>query len=279
MKKVVSIFSVLFFLAIFSTVVLATDPVLYLDAANNPAGPDAWENLGTAGGELSGEDNPPEEDKGTVEIAALDVNMPDSEFYTFKESGQGFGGPGNTVELFLEDWTLELLLRRNGGKLGPYHELVGFQNTPVEGAQGIRLWMAGDGGEDEEKLVLSIHAEGAKQGVQAINILLPKDEWTWVTIVGEDEDSIVAYQDGEEVSEQPGYNFDKELPIDMILIGANSYGERPRTFNGSIALVRVYDEALTEDEIMQNINSWPNSAAVDPDSKLTTTWGREKTRY
>jgi len=42
--------------------------VLYLDASDNPAHPDIWRNLGTAGGELSGEGNPPELEKGIIKI-------------------------------------------------------------------------------------------------------------------------------------------------------------------------------------------------------------------
>ena len=124
MKKVVSIFSVLFFLAMFSTVALAADPVLYLDASNNPGHPDVWTNLGTAGGELSGEGNPPVLEEGAVERPDLGIVIPNAMFYTAYESGQCFGGPGNTVELFVEDWTIEFVCKRNGGALGEEHQLL-----------------------------------------------------------------------------------------------------------------------------------------------------------
>ena len=55
MRRVVSILSTVFFLAISSTIALADivpGALLYLDAANNPGHPDAWTNLGTAHGEL-----------------------------------------------------------------------------------------------------------------------------------------------------------------------------------------------------------------------------------
>ena len=49
----------------------------------------------------------------------------------------------------------------------------------------------------------------------------------------------------------------------MVMIGANSYGERPRTFNGSVAIVRVYDKALTEAQISKNIDSTFTVEATD----------------
>ena len=85
------------------------------------------------------------------------------------------------------------------------------------------------------------------------------------------------------VTESPyvrGYMFDWDdnIPLRAITIGSFSPGEKNRNFNGSFSLVRVYDKALEEDEILQNINFW-SGLAVDPASKLTTTWGRVKTRY
>lgn len=56
-------------------------------------------------------------------------------------------------------------------------------------------------------------------------------------------------------------------------IGANSFDERRRTFNGSFAIVRAYDKALTEAEINQNISG---AFAVDPADKLSTTWAKVK---
>ena len=93
---------------------------------------------------------------------------------------------------------------------------------------------------------MSIHAKGTKTG-QALKVALEQDVWTWVTIVGTDKKSIVAYQDGKEVAKGPGVDFDNRLPLNDISIGANSFDERRRTFNGSFSIVRVYDRALTAD--------------------------------
>ena len=275
MKITISLCTALFLLSIACSIAFADvveDPVLYLNAADNPAHPKAWENLGTEGGELLAADNPPELEEGTIKIGALGINEPNVKYYTTKESLQTFGGPpAKNTPLFFEDWTLEFLCRRNGDFFVEEHHFAGFQNSPREGKQGIRLWIVGG-----QNLDMSIHAKGGKQGVQTLNLKLEEGVWTWIALVGTSGKSIVAYQDGKKVSEQAGFEFDKKLPINDISIGANSFDERRRTFNGSFAMIRAYDQALTEAEINQNIGG---TFAVDPADKLSTTWGKVKRGY
>ena len=251
---------------------VVADPVLYLNAADNPAHPKAWENLGTEGGELLEADKAPELEEGTIKIPALGINQENVKYYTTKESLQTFGGPpAKNTPLFFEDWTLEFLCRRNGDFFVEEHHFAGFQNSPREGKQGIRLWIVGG-----QNLDTSIHAKGGKQAVQPLNLKLEEGVWTWLAVVGTSGKSIVAYQNGKKVSEQAGFEFDKTLPINDISIGANSYDERRRTFNGSFAIVRTYDKALTEAEINQNISG---TFAVDLADKLSTTWAKVKRGY
>ena len=275
MKTVISISTTIFFFSMACAIGFANvvpDPVLYLNAADNPAHPDAWENLGTEGGELLAADKPMALEEGAIKIPALGIDQPNVKYYTATESHSTFGGPPQkNTPLFFEDWTLEFLCRRNGDFFVEEHHFAGFQNSPREGKQGIRLWITGG-----QNLDTSIHADGGKQGVQPLNIVLAQGEWTWIAIVGTSGDSIVAYQDGKEVSKQAGFEFDKGLPIDDISIGANSFDERRRTFNGSFAIVRAYDKALTEAEINQNISG---TFAVDPADKLSTTWANVKRGY
>ena len=275
MKIVTSICTTIFFLAMTCVIAFAgvvEDPVLYLDAAENPAHPDAWENLGTEGGELLATDKPMELEEGEIKIPALGINEPNAKYYTTTESLSTFGGPpAKNTPLFFEDWTLEFLCRRNGDFFVEEHHFAGFQNSPREGKQGIRLWIVGG-----QNLDASIHAGGAKQGVQTLSIKLEEGVWTWIAVVGTNDKSVVAYQDGKEVSKQAGFKFDKKLPIDDISIGANSFDERRRTFNGSFAIVRAYDKALTEAEINGNIES---AFPVEPADKLSTTWAKVKRGY
>ncbi|RKU19732.1 hypothetical protein C6503_07410 [Candidatus Poribacteria bacterium] len=275
MKAIILICTTLFLLSIVCTIAFANvvaDPVLYLNAADNPAHPKAWENLGTEGGELLAADKAPELEEGTIKIPALGINQQNVKYYTTKESHQTFGGPpAKNTPLFFQDWTLEFLCRRNGDFFVEEHHFAGFQNSPREGKQGIRLWIVGG-----QNLDISIHAKGGKQGVQPLKLKLEEGVWTWIAVVGTSGKSIVAYQDGKKVSEQAGFEFDKKLPINDISIGANSYDERRRTFNGSFAIVRAYDKALSEGEINQNIGG---TFAVDPADKLSTTWGKVKRGY
>ena len=275
MKTVISIYTTLLFLSMICSIAFANvvaDPVLYLDASDNPADPKAWKNLGTEGGELLAADKPMVLEEGEIKIPALGIVQPDAKYYTAKESHSTFGGPPQkNTPLFFEDWTLEFLCRRNGDFFLEEHHFAGFQNSPREGKQGIRLWIVGG-----QNLDISIHAKGGKQGVQPLNLKLEEGVWTWIAVVGTSGKSIVAYQDGKKVSEQAGFEFDKKLPINDISIGANSFDERRRTFNGSFAIVRAYDKALTEAEINQNISG---TFAVDPADKLSTTWARVKGGY
>ena len=279
MEKLILASSLVFLLAVVYTVASADvvpGAVLILDAANNPAHPDAWTNLGTAGGELSGEGNPPKLDEGTIEIPELGMVMPNWKFYTHEESGQCFGGPGNTVELFLEDWTIEFLLRRNGGPFSEgiqaagVHQLAGVISPPGEEQQGIRIVFWGASSQ------LGIWPYGPGWPNAAINVMLEEGEWNWVALSAKNKDKILVYQNGKQVSEQPGMDFDKDVPLDVITIGATAPDNKDRNFNGSIALVRIYDKALTKAQVNQNIRAF---AAVEPDSKLTTTWGTVKTEY
>ena len=275
MKTFISAYTTIFFLLMTGILAFANvveDPVLYLDAADNPAHPKAWENLGTEGGELLVADKPMALEEGEIKIPALGVNEPNAKYYTTKESHSTFGGPPQkNTPLFFEDWTLEFLCRRNGDFFLEEHHFAGFQNSPREGKQGIRLWIVGG-----QNLDASIHAGGSKQGVQPLNLKLEEGVWTWIAVVGTNDKSIVAYQDGKEVSTQPGFEFDKSLPINDISIGANSFDERRRTFNGSFAIVRAYDKALSEAEINQNI---AGTFAVDPADKLPTVWAKVKRGY
>ena len=230
--------------------------VLLLDASNNPGTTAPWVNQGTAGGTLLFSEWQPRVEEGEIEIPSIGFRGR-RRYYTLAATRQIFGGPvDKNPPLYLGDWTLEFLCKRNGNLFHREHQFAGFQNSPREGLQGIRLRLPNDGRE----LELSIHADNSKQPTRTLNTFLEENVWTWVTIVSINDESIIAYQDGVEVSRHPGVHFDATLPIDDISIGANSYDERRRNFNGSFSIVRVYDRALSPDEVLQNIG-----AAAIPD--------------
>ena len=224
---------------------------LLLDASNNPGSIARWVNLGAAGGRLLASDRLPTVEEGEIEIPTIGFSGR-RRYYTATASGQTFGGPIQlNPQLYLGDWTLEFLCKRNGDLFSLEHHFAGFQNSPREGLQGIRLGLL----LDDQELDMSIHADGFKQPTRALNIFLEENVWTWVTIVAQNGESIIAYQDGVEVSHHPGVHFDASVPLNDISIGANSYEERHRNFNGSFAIVRVYDRALSSDEVLQNIGA------------------------
>ena len=227
---------------------------LLLDASNNPGTTVHWVNLGTVGGRLGSSDRHDGRlrvEEGEIEIPSIGFSGR-RKYYTATASGQTFGGPVQAnPKLYLGDWTLEFLCKRNGNLFDLEHHFAGFQNSPREELQGIRLWLPNDG----QELSMSIHANGFKQPERALNIFLEENVWTWVTIVSLNGESIIAYQDGVKVSHHPGVQFDANFPLDDISIGSFSYDERDHNFNGSFSIVRVYDTALSQDEVLQNIGA------------------------
>ena len=260
-----------FFLAIFCTIALADvvpGAVIFLDTSDNPAHPDAWTNLGTAGGEFLAADEPMQIEEGTIEIPGLGFALPNAKFYTSKASMQTWGGPiGSNPEVFLDHWTVELLCRRNGDMFLEEQQVFGFKSSAKDWAIDGRILAAGSG---------NLHVRGPGGNRQPYRIDLRLGEWTWIAITSDDSEMVV-YQDGKEVGRGDGFVFGRNVVIDDISIGANYYNERRRTFNGSWAIVRVYDKALNAGEIRGNIQA--TFAVIGPASKLTTTWGREKARY
>ncbi len=98
---------------------------------------------------------------------------------------------------------------------------------------------------------------------------------TWHFIAGTwDGITIKLYIDGE---------LNKELECrgkltpnnDPLYIGAR--GGTQRFVNGALDEIKMYDYALTEDELREDMEN-PNVADVLPQDKLTTTWARIKTR-
>ena len=272
MRKIISIFSMVFFLAISCTIALGQvvpGAVFYLDAADNPGHPDAWTNLGTAGGEIRAIDAAPVLEEGRIDILNTRFVLANAKYYTATRVGQIFGSPPDTnPDLALEEWTMELLCKRNGGAKDRNNGLIGFRPG------------SDDENDDEISLIvqkgtteLSIHYPLGEMA--ASGLFLEIGEWNWITI-SSDQSTMTKYQNGEAVGEEAGWTFDKTADVDGITIFAQIPISRQVSFIGSIAFVRMYDKVLSADEIKGNMEA---TFAVDPVSKLTTTWGREKARY
>ena len=268
MKNVVSIISVLLFLATICNIALADavlGALLYLDARDNRAHPGAWRNLGTVGGELSGAGKPPVLEEGPIAIPALGIDTI-SKFYTHRKSGQCWGDQGDNLKLFLNTWTIEILFKINGDshRNSARNQLAGFRPKKLQEENSIRLGFWGDVGK--------LWGQFGRADAELKGKTLEEGVWTWMTLVSGGE-TIKLYHEGKIKNLVPGDKFNKETPIEVVVIGANSYGERDQTFNGSVALVRIYDRVLSTAEVKQNISAWAEWRSVDPTSRLSTTWG------
>ena len=275
MRKVIPIFSVAFFLATqcmaaFSNIVPGA--VLHLDARNNPNHPDAWTSIAEAGGHVPPMDAPPALEEGPIKIPDIGIDEPKAKYYTSRKRAEMYGTKGFAPPLALEDWTIELLVRRNGDMFNDEHQLAGVGAAAWVGLQGITLSL-----DAANNLKMVIYEAGIDTLVPS-NIILEEDVWNWVAFTGKDKQEILAYYNGREVNKRPGVDFRKNEPMRRITIGSSTPDEKVRNFNGSIALFRVYDKVLREDEIVRNINAW-SGLAVDPGAKLATTWGSLKASH
>lgn len=274
MRKAISILCAAFFITTLCATAFADmvpGAVLYLDARDNPTHPDAWTNLAGDGGTIPPMALAPALEEGPIKIPDIGINERKTKYYTARKSAEMYGTKAFNPPLGLEDWTIEFLVRRNGDLFREEHQVAGI-NTLPEGRQGFRLGL-----KNGDTLGISIYQGGADMGI-ASNVRLEEGVWTWIAMTGDDKKEILVYQNGRQVSQQPGVDFDKKIPLRAITIGSFSPGEKNRNFNGSIALFRVYDKALTQQELMQNIDAW-SGLSVQPHAKLAITWGALKASY
>ena len=285
--KVFAVLSLVFVLAMACPITLAQmlvqDAVLYLDAREQNEEDKTWKNLGLAGGEIPATGTPPVLEEGNIDIPVLGINKP-AKWYTLKESKSTFSGPaGEPIpKLALEDWTLEMLVRRNGEKWEGIneHHLVGFQSTPREQVQGIRVRVRDGAGTFDMWTMGKKNGKAVWYDQGELSIDIKINEWHWIAFVWTNGQALVTYQDGKQVGKNEAkastVEFDASMPIDAISIGANHFDERHRAFNGSFAIVRVYDKALSEAGINRNIRG---TFAIEPADKLTMSWGKVKISY
>ena len=78
------------------------------------------------------------------------------------------------------------------------------------------------------------------------------------------------YKDGKLVASKPNTG-EMNVNANPVIIGAS--GGKSRYFNGRIDDVRIYNNALSEDEVRENMEV---RTAVNPQHKLALTWGRMK---
>ena len=275
MRKVMPILGAAFFLAtqcIAAFANIVPGAVLHLDARNNPNHPVAWTSIAEAGGHVPPMDIAPVLEEGPIRIPDIGINEPKAKYYTSRKSAEMYGTRAFAPPLALEDWTIEFLARRNGDMFHDEHQLAGVGAAAWVRLQGIQLSL-----DDANNLKMVIY-EGGIDTLVPSNIVLRAGVWNWIAFTAKDKEEIVVYHNGRVVNKRPGVDFSKNEPMRRITIGSSTPHENIRNFNGSIALFRVYDKVLKENEIMRNINAW-SGLAVDPGTKLATTWGSLKASY
>ena len=286
MRKLVSIFSMVFFLAIAGTMALSfvPDAQYWLDASDNPAHPDGWTNLGTAGGVMPGG----EKGSPILEPASGPDGGP---AYTVMEHGQCFGRDAwgilhrdTAVSLVFENWTVEVWMKRNGPAFGGgEHQFLGFMDTPWAPRQGIifRFDDLNEGPDTGKVRILIIGLKGDGEHIfPEVDIGL--EEWHQIAFTYDNGTSLLqSYMDGKPVGDPIELIQDFSTDVEMknnAVFRSDPGDEDNRVFNGSINLVRLYDRPLSDAEILENFRN-PRAVAVEPASNFSTTWGNVKARY
>ena len=257
------------------------DPVLYFNPAETDQGMNdkVWRNAGTAGGELQ-KTGAPRLEEGVIEIKAIGFKQ-ETKWYTAKASGSTFSNaaPGGDVPIVnLEDFTMGLLMRINGGLIAQEHHLVGLQANPRETIQNVRIWLDNNGG-GFDNVSIAQGAIGARADLRVgqTQMTFAQGKWHWTHLVFESGDSLTGYINGEKVSEsRTGVKWSDKHDMNLHAIFAHSRPEAVRTCNCSISIYRVYDRALSSAEIEQNVRG---TFAVDPAGKLAATWGNLKRNF
>ncbi len=274
----IAIFSVIFILGFtgFPAAAQKVIPgaVIHLDAREQHKREIAWKNLGLAGGKMPADNEVPELEEGKLRIPTLGIKE-DARWYTATRKSETFGGPPDlTPQMQLQDWTMEVLIKRNGPKwpdLVVASQVLGFHARDKE----MQRFQVSLNGPDTGELIAKFKGKNNNKGKwlipEDLGIDIKEKEWHWIAFVFTNQKTVVTYQDGEEVGmNEVNQNFDPEEPVRLSIFCA---GDRDRNFNGSIAILRIYDRPLSGAEIIQNITG---KLAVEPTNKLTTTWARVK---
>ena len=282
------VLSALLILALASPVAVA-ELVLHFDANTQEKGDDSWMDS-ISGGAVPMADDKPAVEEGMIDVAGQSFN---TKYYTASAPRQVFATPGdepddNGPTVFLENYTMGLLLKINGGKFEEpsEHHLIGIQSDANQANQTSRIWVSNGDDENPAGNITNVNvmqpAIGLREdyGLADHGLSLGVGTWRFVHIAFESGIAIDFYVDGELTGSLPsGVVWDPERPMNLHAIFTHSHAEEARTFNGSIAYYKVWDEYLTQDQIQADMGaSAGGGTAVDPADKVTTTWGQLKTQ-
>ncbi len=292
-SQLIAILSVAFVLAMVSPVAFGQDvkegALIDLNAADTAKL--SWRNLGAAGGvfplnldagRIGGHVFPP-----PPKFNAAEGKNP--AHFTASAPESSFGGKrGTAPEIKLENWTVEVWLRRNGEAFKGAEEngilFFGFVeggDPDLEAAEANKEWqyirMLVDKGA-KGQIIAEIKPKGKKAVTLKTDEGIRTGDWHQVVLT-HDGKTVQSYIDGKADQARKVEKFNKGTAMGQNFVLVAQPGDQNfvnSTFNGSITIVRVYDEDLGAGGVRNNFIA---SLAVEPADKLTTTWGRVKRGY
>jgi len=267
--KVIAILSLALALAMVGSSLFAQIPGAHIDL-NTEKGADknAWKNFGTAGGEFPAGPN------GAPEYKPAEGGKP----------AQYIGAPGKifgidpptdeTPTIYLENWTVELHLQRNGSAFADEHQIAGFRSFDPRHGQRIDIHFSG---QDTGAIDINIKGLNTDPVTHKEVLDIGVEKWRRIAFVYDDAASTLhTYLDGKLVKQlKTEQDFDPKIDMNFHSLFDSHVPEHGRSFNGSMSIVRVYGKALTAAQILQNFEG----RTIEPANKLTTTWGGVKEPY
>lgn len=282
----ITLLSLVFLFVMSSSMVQGAAPGAQLEfiAAEANLGNGDWANSGEAGKKLKGGKKL---GRDTPVFVAAAGDEPAQ--LTAQVKNQYFGGNfAINPSVKVKDWTLEVILKRNGPAFGVDHHVLGLHKAPHSGNwQSTPYWiMLGFMDKDTGKMWIEL------KGNEEINYdpVLERKAYENIVDIGVNKwHHILFAYDSKKGELEPWiqgqakkkvrakHDFDEETELNYHVIFAGAAQsqiqvDREQTFNGSIQLVRLYNRLLTNAEIQENLS-------VEAADKLATSWGFIKTRY
>ncbi len=271
--------------------IIPEEPQLLMLAGEAQFKNGAWQNIGTAGDEIPGG---ADLGKGTPKLEKgeefYEPGGPAPTAFKTTDINQMFAAPaGFTPNLHLENWSFEVIMKRNGPMKGAEHQVMGFHSTKdgkafATGAQWIMIgftnWIFGPDVDDVWIYLLGANTVYDKRKNHHDVGLTVGTRWVHIIYTYDDaKKQVKQYLDGEFIGNLgfPEQDFDKGADMNFNAIFCQVLGEEHRNMNGSVHLVRIYDFTM---DAKQADSNFQHPFAVDPGrKKVTTTWGRVKTQY
>ncbi len=254
----------------------------------------SWRNLGAAGGvfplnldagRIGGHIFPP-----PPKFSAAEGKNP--AHFTASVPESSFGGKrGTAPEIMLGNWTVEVWLRRNGEMVEPAEEngfvFFGFIPEDLHNAGDIvkeamandiqYIRMLVDKGA-KGQIIAEVKPKGKKAVTLKTDEGIGTGDWHQVALTY-DGKTVQSYIDSKADQASKMEGWDKAAKMGQNFVFVAQPGDHDfvkSSFNGSLAIVRVYGEDLGAGGVRNNFIA---SLAVEPADKLTTTWGRVKQGY